>query len=171
MSSVKTVFEKLLHINLAAGFSEGVKIKVVNVDVTFLVSLCLFWINNCLCKIVFGSLRAKFKHYAHWCITINVCIFSFKVNIFCVTVVDFVKGFHEICVHLSHLVSLVSIKYIGLCSVVVTLFHKHALNNVLNFFNRRCFALFKLLINLFFNKAGKLMNGFKFSVSNSVHSF
>ena len=138
MSGRKTIFKQPEQVNLGAGGSQCVKIKVVNMDIAFPVCLGNIRLQQEHFIELLGALRTILEHGAHGGITVNVCVFTLDIIFNGGLEGQILINLHQSGIHLTLARTLIAVQDICLRGAGVSLLHKDFLHSVLHIFHCRC---------------------------------
>ena len=132
MSGGKTAMEQPDNINLTAGGGQRIKVKVVNVNVTFPICLGMLGAEEICFVIGLRPCCTDLEHGAHGGVAVDVGVIPLHVAGTGIDVGDLIDGLHERRVCFTGTGAVGPIENIGLGGGVEAVIHELLLNGVLN---------------------------------------
>ena len=99
MAGGEAVLEQFLNVDLATGRGQGVKIKIVDMDIAILVGFGMLRLQDIHFVVDLGPFRAVFQHRTHGGVAVDIGVVPFQVAVAGIAGGDLVIGFHEAGVH------------------------------------------------------------------------
>ena len=137
MTGGEAILEQLDDICLTAGGGQAVEIKVVDVNVTFAVSLGVLGAEQVSLVVGLGACSADLEHRAHGGVAVDVGIVTLHIADTGIDVGDLVDGLHQLGVGLSGAGTVGAVQDVSLCCGVEAVVHQLTFYGVLNGFNVR----------------------------------
>ena len=133
----KTVLEQFLNIDLTAGRGQGVKIKIVDMNVAVLVRFGMFRLQYIHFVVDLGAFRAVFQHGTHGGIAVDVGVVALQVAAARIARGDFVIGFHQAGIHFPRPGPFGAVQDVGLGGIGQVGAHENLFDDVLDLFDGR----------------------------------
>ena len=135
MTSGETAVKQLENIDLAAGCSQAVEIKVMDVDIAFPICLGMLGAEQIHLIVGLGTGGSDLQHGAHGGVTVNVGIVPLHITLSGISMGNFLDGLHQAGVGLSSAGTCSPVQNIGLGRSGEAVVHQLPLHRILNQLN------------------------------------
>ena len=137
VTGVETAVEQLLDVDLAAGRGQRQEIKVVDMDVAFLVGAAELGREQIILVEGLGRLAAVAEHGAHGGVAVDVGVFALEVQLLGVGEGKILQRVHEAGLHFAHAGALVAVENVRLGRAGVPGFDEDLFHQVLHMLHVR----------------------------------